>query len=159
VNITNLNKISDEDLLWMSVAFEEAEKSLEKNEVPVGAIITRDNRILSRGHNLPISRSDPTSHAEINAIRSASKKTRNYRLANSTLYVTLEPCVMCYGAIIHSRIARVVFGAYDSVTGSCGSCLNLSKAKCFNHYPEIIGGVMQKKCAQILTEFFKERRN
>jgi len=127
--------------------------------VPVGAIIVMDNKIIGRGHNLSISNNDPSSHAEIEAIRNAAKHLKNYRLNKASLYVTLEPCAMCYGAIIHARISRLVFGAFDPKTGVCGSSIKLYEQKCFNHIPEIIGGVMEEDCSLILKDFFKERRN
>jgi len=148
----------DIDESFMRLAFIEAQKSKSLDEVPVGAIIVMNNKVISRGHNLSISQNDPTSHAEINTLRNAAKKVGNYRLTGATLYVTLEPCAMCYGAIIHARISRLVFGAYDPKTGVCGSSSNLHEQACFNHSPEIIGGVLEKDCSLILKDFFKERR-
>jgi len=118
-----------------------------------------NDEIISQSHNQPISQNDPTSHAEINAIRKASHNLGNYRLTGATLYVTLEPCAMCYGAIVHARISRLVFGAYDPKTGVCGSSIQLHEQACFNHAPEIIGGVLEEDCSLILKDFFKERRN
>jgi len=112
---------------WMQKALEEAKKSLSKNEVPVGAVIVFDGEIIGRGHNQPILKKDPTSHAEIEAIRTASEAINNYRLKGADLYVTLEPCAMCYGAIVHSRISNIFFGASDQKSGVCGSCEDLSK--------------------------------
>jgi len=147
------------DQKFMKLAYIEAQKSKAINEVPVGAIILMNNEIISKGHNQSISQNDPTSHAEINALRHATKKTDNYRLTGATLYVTLEPCAMCYGAIVHARISRLVFGAYDPKTGVCGSSIKLHEQECFNHNPEIIGGVLEEDCSLILKNFFKERRN
>jgi len=147
------------DQKFMKLAYIEAQKSKAINEVPVGAIILMNNEIISRGYNQSISQNDPTSHAEINALRHATKKTDNYRLTGATLYVTLEPCAMCYGAIVHARISRLVFGAYDPKTGVCGSSIKLHEQECFNHNPEIIGGVLEEDCSLILKNFFKERRN
>jgi len=144
---------------FMAIALLEAKKSREINEVPVGAIIVVNDEIISQSHNQPISQNDPTSHAEINAIRNASQNLGNYRLTGATLYVTLEPCAMCYGAIIHARISRLVFGAYDHKTGVCGSSIKLYEQDIFNHTPELIGGVLEKDCSLILKDFFKERRN
>ena len=144
---------------WMMIAIEEANKAKNKQEVPVGAIIVMNDEIISLAHNQPISQNDSTSHAEINAIRKASENLGNYRLTGATLYVTLEPCAMCYGAIVHARISRLVFGAYDSKTGVCGSSIKLHEQACFNHSPEITGGVLEKDCSLILKDFFKERRN
>jgi len=143
----------------MRLAFQESQKSKDINEVPVGAIVVMNNEVVSRAHNQPISQNDPTSHAEINALRLASKILGNYRLTKATLYVTLEPCAMCYGAIIHARIPRLVFGAYDTKSGVCGSSIKLHEQECFNHIPEIIGGVLEEDCSLILKDFFKERRN
>ena len=143
----------------MNLALQEAQKSIEMNEVPVGAIIVVNDEVVSQAHNQPISENDPTSHAEINAIRKASENLGNYRLTGASLFVTLEPCAMCYGAIIHARISRLVFGAYDPKTGVCGSSIKLYEQECFNHSPEITGGVLEKDCSLILKDFFKERRN
>jgi len=143
----------------MSEAIIEAQKSKNKDEVPVGAVIVINNEIISKSHNQPISQNDPTSHAEINVIRKASQSLGNYRLTGATLYVTLEPCAMCYGAIVHARISRLVFGAYDPKTGVCGSSIKLHEQACFNNFPEIIGGVLEADCSLILKDFFKERRN
>ena len=140
---------------WMKIAFEEAQKGLNANEIPVGAIIVKNNKLISSSYNTSILKSDPTSHAEINVIRQAAKTLQNYRLSGVSLFVTLEPCAMCYGAIIHSRIEKLVFGAFDNKTGVCGSCSNFSELDCFNHYPKITGGVMEAECSKILKDFFK----
>jgi len=147
------------DELMMKLAIREAKKSFLIDEVPVAAIIVMDNKVISRAHNQSISKNDPTSHAEINALRNAAKKVGNYRLTGATLYVTLEPCAMCYGAIVHARISRLVFGAYDPKTGVCGSSLNLHEQAYFNHTPQITGGILEEECSLILKDFFKERRN
>jgi len=152
-------KTLDSDEQFMKLALQEAQKSQEMNEVPVGAIIIMNGEVISKSHNKSISQNDPTSHAEINALRNAASKVRNYRLTGATLYVTLEPCAMCYGAIVHSRIPRLVFGAYDPKTGVCGSSIKLHEQECFNHTPEIVGGVLEEDCSLILKDFFKERRN
>jgi len=144
---------------WMQRALEEAEKSLSKNEVPVGAVIVLDGEIIGSGHNQPILKKDPTSHAEIEAIRTASEAIKNYRLKGADLYVTLEPCAMCYGAIVHSRISNIFFGASDQKSGVCGSCEDLSEKKYFNHKPHITGHVMANECSKILKDFFKARRS
>jgi len=145
--------------LWMGYAIQEALKAKNQNEIPIGAIVVFKDKIISRAHNSSISSSDATSHAEINSIRMACKEINNYRLPGMDLYVTLEPCAMCYGAIIHARISRVIFGAYDPKTGVCGSSIKLHEQKCFNHIPEIIGGVLEEKCSLILKDFFNEKRN
>ena len=152
-------KTLDSDEKFMRLALQEAKKSQEINEVPVGAIVVMNGEIISQSHNQSISQNDPTSHAEINALRNAANKVGNYRLTGATLYVTLEPCAMCYGAIVHSRIPRLVFGAYDPKTGVCGSSIKLHEQECFNHTPEIVGGVLEEDCSLILKDFFKERRN
>ena len=149
----------DIDEKFMKLALQEAKKSKEMNEVPVGAIVVMNDEIISLAHNQPISQNDPTSHAEINAIRKASQNLDNYRLTGATLYVTLEPCAMCYGAIVHARITRLVFGAYDPKTGVCGSSIKLHEQACFNHSPEITGGILEKDCSLILKDFFQEKRN
>jgi len=153
------NNMFDIDEKFMTLALQEAHRSKELNEVPVGAIIVANDKIISLAHNQPISQNDPTSHAEINAIRKASQNLGNYRLTGTTLYVTLEPCAMCYGAIIHARISRLVYGAHDPKTGVFGSSIKLHEQEIFNHTPEIIGGVLEKDCSLILKDFFKERRN
>jgi len=143
---------------WMQKALEEAEKSLLKNEVPVGAVIILDGEIIGKGLNQPILKKDPTSHAEIEAIRNASVEIENYRLNGADLYVTLEPCAMCFGAIVHSRISNIFFGASDQKSGVCGSCENLSEKKYFNHRPQITGQILANECSKILKDFFKEKR-
>ena len=143
----------------MHEALIEANKAKDLGEVPVGAVIVFNDQIIARSFNQSIHKIDPTSHAEINALRSASINTMNYRLNGATLYVTLEPCAMCYGAIVHARISRLVFGAYDPKSGVCGSSIKLHDQACFNHTPEIIGGVSEEDCSLILKDFFKERRN
>jgi len=147
------------DSEMMGLAIKEAYKAEKYGEVPVGAIVVMNNEVISQCHNQSISKNDPTSHAEINAIRKASEILGNYRLKDVTLYVTLEPCAMCYGAIIHARISRLVFGAYDPKTGVCGSSIKLHEQECFNHSPEIIGGVLEEDCSLILKDFFKKMRN
>jgi len=143
----------------MSIALQQAKKSFKACEVPVGAVIIKNDKIISMGYNKSISNFDPTSHAEINAIREAGKKIKNYRLTGLSIYVTLEPCAMCFGAIIHSRIENIFFGAYDHRTGVCASCTNLNDLKCFNHTPKIMGGILEKECSNILKDFFKSRRS
>jgi len=144
--------------MWMNLAIIEAEKSLKKDEVPVGAIIVLNNEVIGRGHNQPISKQDPTSHAEIEAIRNASENIKNYRLAGADIYVTLEPCTMCFGAIVHSRISNIFFGARDYKSGICGSCEDISKKRYFNHKPSIKGQIMESSCSKMLKDFFKSKR-
>ena len=143
---------------WMILALEQARLAQVMDEVPVGAVLVQDNQLIASAHNQPISTNDPTAHAEILLLRAAGKQLKNYRLPNTTLYVTLEPCTMCLGAMIHARISRVVFGAYDQKTGVCGSCTDLSTSQCFNHSIKIEGGVLANDCKQLLQQFFKNRR-
>ena len=157
-NSSSMSKINVHNF-WMQKALEEAEKSLSKNEVPVGAVIILDGEIIGKGHNQPILKKDPTSHAEIEAIRNASEEIKNYRLNGADLYVTLEPCTMCFGAIVHSRISNIFFGASDQKSGVCGSCENLSEKKYFNHKPHITGQIMTHECSKILKDFFKAKRS
>ncbi len=142
----------------MSRALVLAQRSREEGEVPVGAILVKDGKLIAEGWNQPIDKHDATAHAEIMAIRAAGEALENYRIPNTTLYVTLEPCTMCAGAIIHARIQRLVFGAPDPRTGTAGSAINLFSQDYHNHRVEVIGGVMQAECGQILKDFFKERR-
>lgn len=148
----------NEDEKWMLLALKQAEEAEEEGEVPVGAILVKDDVLVEKAHNQPISSNDATAHAEIQLLRAAGKKLKNYRLLNTTLYVTLEPCTMCFGAIINARVERVVFGAFDSKTGVCGSCFDLRTLNCFKHQINITGGVLKKECSQILHAFFKRRR-
>jgi tRNA(adenine34) deaminase len=146
------------DEKWMALAIEQAKLAEQKDEVPVGAILVQDDQLIASAHNQPISNNDPTAHAEIQLLRKSGNELKNYRLPNTTLYVTLEPCTMCLGAMIHARISRVVFGAYDEKTGVCGSCQDLSTSECFNHSIESDGGVLADECKQLLQQFFKKRR-
>ena len=143
----------------MSIALKEAQKAVILDEVPVGAIIVKDDKIIARGHNLREKSNDPTSHAEINAIRKASKKLNSWRLEGATIYVTVEPCSMCAGAILQSRIARIVYGTTDPKGGAIESSFELFKAKNINHHPEIKGGVLKEECSTIITSYFKSKRN
>ena len=147
-----------EDEKWMQYAIIEANIAKDKAETPVGSIIVLNNQIIAKGHNCPISKNDSTAHAEIQAIRKAGKTLNNYRLNGTVMYVTLEPCAMCLGAIMHARIDKIIFGAYDNKTGVCGSCTSLTKATFFNHKIKINGGVLEKTCSQLLKDFFKKRR-
>ena len=143
---------------YMQFAIEQARLAEAIDEVPVGAVLVQDNTIIVSAHNQPITNNDPTAHAEIQLLRAAGKKLNNYRLPNTTLYVTLEPCTMCLGAMIHARVSRVVFGAYDQKTGVCGSCQDLSSSGCFNHSIEVEGGILADECKKLLQNFFKKRR-
>ena len=142
----------------MGEALALARKAAGRSEVPVGAIVVRDNTIIGRGGNSPISISDPTAHAEIAAMREAAAALRNYRLVDCTLYATLEPCAMCAGAMLHARIARVVYGARDPKTGACGSVIDLFADPRLNHHATVIGGVRAEECGMLLSEFFAARR-
>ena len=143
---------------YMQFAIEQARLAEAIDEVPVGAVLVQDGQLIAGAHNQPISNNDPTAHAEIQLLRAAGKKLNNYRLPNTTLYVTLEPCTMCLGAMIHARVSHVVFGAYDQKTGVCGSCQDLSTSECFNHTIDIDGGVLANECKTLLQKFFKGRR-
>ena len=146
------------DLDWMAQALSLAEKAAALGEVPVGAILVMDNEIIGKGWNQPIRTSDPTAHAEILALREGGRYMNNYRLLNSTLYVTLEPCAMCAGAMIHARIQRLVFGAPDLKTRTGVSLLNLLQDESLNHRVITEGKVLAESCAELLRRFFKERR-
>ncbi|NOZ12003.1 MAG: tRNA adenosine(34) deaminase TadA [Gammaproteobacteria bacterium] len=135
-----------------------AQRAADAGEVPVGAIVVKEGEVLGEGWNRPISQSDPSAHAEIIALRAAAKKINNYRLVGSTLYVTLEPCAMCAGAIVHARVTRVVFGAHDPLAGAAGSVFNLLQSDSMNHQSLVEGGVLGGECGQILKAFFRERR-
>ena len=146
------------DEAFMRAALELAERAAAAGEVPVGAVVVRDGEIVGRGYNHPISAHDPTSHAEIVALRNAAERLGNYRLGGCELYVTLEPCVMCAGAILHARIARVIYGAADPKTGACGSVLNLFAERRLNHHTAVSGGMLQDDAAALLQQFFAARR-
>jgi len=142
----------------MQAALQLAQHAVTQEEVPVGAVVIRDGNIIGKGWNQPIVRNDPCAHAEIMALRAAANSLHNYRLPNTTLYVTLEPCMMCVGAIVYARVKRVVFGAYDPKTGAAGSAFDLLADKRHNHTIEITGGILEQDCAAILQEFFRMRR-
>ncbi len=150
--------LNEQDLEFMQLALVEAQKARALGEVPVGAVLVSDNQVIATGHNQPISNNDPSAHAEVAALRAAGQNLSNYRLPNTTLYVTLEPCMMCCGAIMHARIARVVYGAADAKTGCVHSVLNLFDNPQLNHHTMVEGGVLAEECAQVLKDFFKERR-
>ncbi len=135
-----------------------AEQARRAGEVPVGAVVVRNGSVIGSGFNSPISRNDPTAHAELLALRSAAADLGNYRLNGCTLFVTLEPCVMCSGAILHARIGRVVYGTTDPKTGACGSVVNLFADGRLNHHTTVLGGMLAEECGRMLTSFFKERR-
>ena len=147
------------DEQWMKIAIKEAKLAMNENEIPVGSILVQNDQIIAQAHNQPILKNDPTAHAEILLLRKAGKLQRNYRLVGSTLYVTLEPCAMCFGAMIHARINRVVFGAPDPKTGVCGSCMDFSKVDFFNHKISITGGILENESSELLRMFFKSKRD
>ncbi|MBO6244000.1 MAG: tRNA adenosine(34) deaminase TadA [Clostridia bacterium] len=143
---------------FMKEALKEAKKSYQKLEVPVGCVIVKDNEIIARGHNLKETKMNTIKHAEIIAIEKASKKLKSWRLLDCEMYVTLEPCTMCAGAILNSRIKKVYIGAMDKKTGACGSVLNIFEDYVFNHKVELERNILEKECEKILKEFFKELR-
>lgn len=142
----------------MQQALVEAQKAYDMGEVPIGAVIVKDGKIIARGHNLRETEKDPTLHAEMVAIREAAQHLGGWRLTGCELYVTIEPCPMCAGAIIQARIQRVVFGALDPKAGCAGSLYNLLQDSRFNHRVEVVGGVMEEECRRIMQDFFRERR-
>lgn len=149
--------MTDED--YMALALEQARQAGAVGEVPVGALVVCEGRIVGRGFNQPILRSDPTAHAEVMALRDAASTLANYRLPGCTLYVTLEPCAMCAGAIMHARIGRVVFGARDPKTGVAGSIIDLFAEARLNHHAQVLGGVLAEDCGALLSSFFAARRS
>ena len=142
----------------MQVALEQAREAAAAGEIPVGAVVVIGGEIIATGQNRSIRDSDPSAHAEIVALRGAGSSVSNYRMTDATLYVTLEPCAMCIGAIVQARVTRVVFGAYDPKAGAAGSAIDLSDSPAFNHRFEIMGGVLADECGAVLKEFFSERR-
>ncbi|GAC20893.1 tRNA adenosine(34) deaminase TadA [Paraglaciecola arctica] len=149
---------TEQDEYWMRHALSLADNAQQQGEIPVGAVLVKDNQIIGEGWNQPISLHDPSAHAEMMAIRDAGKNMQNYRLVNSCLYVTLEPCTMCAGLLIHSRIQRLVFAASDFKTGAVGSLFDLLGDPRMNHHVEVIGGVLAQECGDKLSAFFKMRR-
>jgi tRNA(adenine34) deaminase len=155
------NKNTQNDAHFMAQALKEACKAKKLCEVPIGAVITLDNKIIARGFNKCIALSDPTAHAEIIALRKAAKKLKNYRLSNCSIYVTIEPCPMCAGALVNARVKRIIFGAYDAKAGACKSVFKIAKSKKLNHKIDFDGGKekhLSKECAKVIKNFFKERR-
>jgi tRNA(adenine34) deaminase len=149
----------NKDERWMQIALNEANLAMNENEIPVGAVLVKNGKLIAQSHNQPIRTNDPTAHAEIQLLRKAGEQQKNYRLIGSTIYVTLEPCTMCFGAMVHARIERIVFGASDFKTGVCGSCMNLNKENFFNHKISITGGVLENESSELLKLFFKSRRD
>ena len=151
-------RLNELDETWMQRALALAQRARDAGEVPVGAVVVLDGKLVGEGWNRPISGSDATSHAEIEAIRAACRELRNYRLSGTTLYVTLEPCAMCIGAMFHARITRVVFGAKDPKTGAAGSVIDLFAEKRLNHHASVEGGVLAQESGELLRAFFASRR-
>ena len=147
------------DEKWMRIAIDEANLAMKEKEIPVGAVLVQNEKLIAQAHNQPIKINDPTAHAEIQLLRKAGRHLKNYRLVGSTLYVTLEPCAMCFGAMIHARIDRIVFGASDPKTGVCGSCIDLNKENFFNHKISITDGVLEKESSKLLRLFFESLRD
>ena len=143
---------------FMQLALDLAHVAALAGEVPVGAIVVKDGAVIGRGSNTPIALHDPTAHAEIMAMRQAAVYLGNYRLVGCTLYVTLEPCAMCSGAVQHARIAKLVYGASDPKTGACGSVINLMDEPKLNHHTEVVSGIMALECGAVLSDFFRQRR-
>lgn len=161
MNPANFSSKTDQNSIderFMRLAMALAEQAAQAGEVPVGAVVVKDGVIIGQGRNAPIANHDPSAHAEILALREAAQHLGNYRLVDCTLYVTLEPCAMCSGAIQHARIARLVFGAKDPKTGCCGSVLNLMAETKLNHHTEVAGGVLAEECGARLSAFFSARR-
>lgn len=146
------------DEQWMQQALALAGQAEAEDEIPVGAVVVADGKIIGKGYNQPIGLHDPSAHAEMQAIRDAAGYLQNYRVINTTLYVTLEPCPMCAGLLVHSRISRLVFGAYDEKTGAAGTVMNLVDHPALNHQIEVTGGVLEQQCADKISAFFRRRR-
>jgi tRNA(adenine34) deaminase len=143
---------------FMKIALKEAIKAYDNNEVPVGAVVVKDNKVIGKGHNMTRSLKDPTAHAEMIAIGAACEFLQSERLSGCEIYVTLEPCPMCAGAILHSRFSQVIFSAYDQKYGACGSVINLFEPKLFNHHVQIVDYIMEEDSVSILKEFFRTKR-
>ena len=150
--------MKQQDEYWMRHALSLARRAWEQGEVPVGAVLVHNDRLIGEGWNRPIGQHDPTAHAEIMALRQGGKVLENYRLLETTLYVTLEPCVMCAGAMVHSRITRLVYGAHDLKSGAAGSLLDVLGHPGMNHQVELASGVLAEECAAMLSDFFRMRR-
>ena len=156
LDTVNRSMLTDED--YMRLALEEADRAAAENEVPIGAVLVLEGRILARSHNVPISSNDASAHAEMLVIRKACEQTGNYRLTGAALYVTLEPCVMCAGAILQARLARVIFGARDPKAGAVISLYQILNDNRLNHQVDVTKGILQEECGEILSRFFREKR-
>ncbi len=154
----NIKMLEEKDIYFMRLALEEAIRAEEEDEVPVGAVLVKDGQVIARAHNEVIKQNDPTAHAEILVIRRAAKIIGNYRLLDSELYVTIEPCFMCAGAILHARLKRVVFGTFEPKMGALGSLYNLSEDKRLTHHLEVKGGVLAEEAQRLIQAFFRRRR-
>ncbi len=148
----------EKDKHFMKAALKAAKKAWENGEIPVGAVLVKNDEIISTGQNSPITSNDPTAHAEIIALREGGEKLKNYRLIDTTLYVTIEPCTMCMGAIIHARIKKLVFGTFDPRTGAAGSLFDFTIENKFNHKVEVKSGILESECRELLQDFFKQKR-
>lgn len=157
-SIDAISMVSEQDIKFMKHALSLADKAELIGEVPVGACIVVDGEIVGEGYNEPITTHDPSAHAELRAVQQAARQVQNYRLVDATLYVTLEPCSMCAGMLVHARVKRVVFGAWDAKTGAAGSVMNLLQHPALNHQAEIVSGVLADECADKLSCFFQKRR-
>ncbi len=146
------------DIMWMQLALAYAQRAAEQGEVPVGAVLVQNGKLLAAAHNQPIATHDPSAHAEIRTLRQAGQRLQNYRLPETTLFVTLEPCVMCAGALMHARVARIVYATHDPKTGACGSVINLFAEDKLNHHAQLESGLLQEASAQLLQSFFAQRR-
>jgi tRNA(adenine34) deaminase len=149
----------EKDKHFMKAALKSAKKAWKNGEVPVGAVLVKNGEIISTGQNSPITSNDPTAHAEIIALREGSEKLKNYRLIDTTLYVTIEPCTMCMGAIIHARIKKLVFGAFDPRAGAAGSLFDFTVENKFNHKVEVKSGILESECRELVQDFFKHKRS
>jgi len=152
------NETDSLDIFWMQRALDLARKAQELGEVPIGAVLVRDEQIIGEGYNAPISQQDPTAHAEIMALRDAARRIGNYRLLNTTLYVTIEPCTMCAGALIHARVAQLVYGASEPRSGAVTSIFDVLQSGSLNHKVEVRHGILASECAALIREFFRQRR-
>ncbi len=156
--MNELPDISEQDIYFMRLALREAERALEHEDVPIGAVLVRDGEVIAAAHNERELRQDPTAHAEMIALREAARAAGGWRVLDSTVYVTLEPCAMCAGAIVLARVPRVVYGASDPKAGACGSVLDVLSEPRLNHRPEVIGGLLEEECGDLLSGFFASRR-
>ena len=154
-----LNRQAGQDRPWMQAALVEAALAAAADEVPVGAVIVLEGQVIGRGHNMPVSTNDPTAHAEIQAVRQAARQMQNYRLIDTTLYTTVEPCLMCMGALVYARIKRLVFGCFDPKAGAAGSLYNIALDTRLNHRLDITSGVCEEECRTLLQRFFREKRS